>query len=302
MKYISGFSILCATAIIAVGCATPTSQELKQAESSYSQVQNSPKVTQNAPVALHEAKQNLDKAKQADNIDMQKHYAYLAQKQIELAQTEATHETIREQAAQLKQEQENFLLAVRQREAQQAKQQARSAQEQLRSYRTQQQQQELSQAQQQAQQSRQELEQLRQQLSDMKSKQTQSGVVLTLSDVVFAFNKANLKSGAELSLRRLADFLKQHPDQKILVEGFTDNIGSASYNQQLSQERANAVATALQADGVSASRITTRGLGENYPIAPNDTEAGRQQNRRVEITVLNPGENPGNVSRNTSGT
>lgn len=313
MKFTSTLAIFFAAGLVATGCATPQSQELKQAQQSYSAVQDNPVVNQNASVILYEAKQDLDKAKNAENVATQKHYAYLAEKKIQLAQTQARQAEIRQQAENLQDQQEKFLLALRQQQAEQAKQRAEQAQQKLQAYRSQERQQQLTSAQQKAQQAQQkaqqaqqekqqaqsELQQLRQEMSDMKAKaeQTKQGVVLTLSDVVFAFDKSQLKSGAERSLGRLATFLKNHPDRKVLVEGFTDNIGSNQYNQQLSQQRAQAVTQALKADGISSDRITTRGLGENYPIAPNSTAAGRQQNRRVEITILNPEQQPENAGR-----
>lgn len=297
MKIISTLAIFLAAGIVAVGCATPQSQELKQAQQSYSEAQNSPAIAQNASATLYEAKQDLDKAKKADNIADQKHYAYLAQKKIELAESQASRAQIRDEAQNLQKQQEKFLLALRQRQAEEARKQAEMAQQKLQAYQSQQREQQLTQAQQEKQQAQSELQQLRNQIADMKAKQTKTGMVLTMSDVVFGFDKAQLKSGAERSLGRLADFLKNHPNHKVLVEGFTDDRGSNQYNRKLSQERAQAVAQALESDGISSDRITTRGLGEDYPIAPNSTAAGRQQNRRVEITILNPGQQPQNAGR-----
>jgi outer membrane protein OmpA-like peptidoglycan-associated protein len=95
--------------------------------------------------------------------------------------------------------------------------------------------------------------------------------------------------GALLTIDKLSDFLEKHPDRNVLIEGHTDNVGKADFNMFLSQRRADAVRTALLERGVSAGRITTKGYGESYPVAGNKTAAGRQQNRRVEIVVLNPG-------------
>jgi OOP family OmpA-OmpF porin len=280
MKIISTLAIFLAAGIVAVGCATPQSQELKQAQQSYSEAQNSPAIAQNASATLYEAKQDLEKAKKADNIADQKHYAYLAQKKIELAESQSSRAQIRDEAQNLQQQQEKFLLALRQRQAEQARKQAEMAQQKLQAY-----------------QSQQKEQQLRKQMYNMKAKQTKTGTVLTMSDMVFGFDKAQLKAGAERSLGRLADFLKNHPNHKVLVEGFTDDRGSNQYNRKLSRERAQAVAQALESDGISSDRITTRGLGEDYPIAPNSTAAGRQQNRRVEITILNPEQPPQNAGR-----
>ena len=112
--------------------------------------------------------------------------------------------------------------------------------------------------------------------------------MLTFSNVLFATDKSDLKPGAELSIDNLADFLKEHPDRQILIEGHTDSRGTAEYNQRLSQQRARAVANALEAQGINPDRITTRGMGQNYPVAPNSTAAGRQQNRRVDVLIKNP--------------
>jgi len=144
---------------------------------------------------------------------------------------------------------------------------------------------ELESARTEAQQAKSELEQLRQEMDDMQSRSTESGVVLTLTDVVCEYDKADLKPGAERGIERLSDFLQQNPERQVLIEGFTDSRGSEQYNQQLSERRAKAAAQALIADGVASDRIATRGHGEKYPIATNDTDAGRQKNRRVEILL-----------------
>jgi outer membrane protein OmpA-like peptidoglycan-associated protein len=122
-------------------------------------------------------------------------------------------------------------------------------------------------------------------LKEMEAKKTDRGMVITLGDVLFDTNQAQLKSGGMRSLQRLADFSKQYPQRRLLIEGFTDSVGSRSRNQDLSDERAQSVRTALLGMGVSTDRITSRGYGESYPAAGNDTPAGRQQNRRVEIIV-----------------
>ena len=123
------------------------------------------------------------------------------------------------------------------------------------------------------------------QLKELNAKKTERGLVITLGDVLFNTNKAQLKSGGIYNVQKLADFLKQYPQHKVLVEGHTDSTGSGSLNQELSDRRANAVRTALIDKGISSDRVTTRGYGEAYPIAGNDTAAGRQLNRRVEIIL-----------------
>jgi len=108
-------------------------------------------------------------------------------------------------------------------------------------------------------------------------------MVMTLSDVLFDTGKATLKPGATRDLDRLATALKDNPSTRVKIEGYTDSVGSDSYNQELSERRARAVADALQSRGVPADRYQIEGLGKEFPVATNDTPAGRQQNRRVEI-------------------
>ncbi|RJQ67297.1 MAG: OmpA family protein [Desulfobacteraceae bacterium] len=307
----SRLAIFFAAGIVAIGCATPQSQELKQAQQSYSLAKDDPSITQNASVTLYEGKQALDRAQRAEEIEEQKHYAYVAQKKIDLARVQADQLQTRQEVEELQEQQESFLLALRRKQAEQARQRAEQAQEELQAYRGRERQQELSRAQeetqsaqqevqraeQEAQQAQAELQQLRQEMSDMDARQTETGMVLTLSDVIFEFDQAQLKTGAERSIGRLSEFLNRHPDRKVLVEGFTDSVGSDQYNRSLSERRAEAVAQALEADGVSPDRISTRGLGEDYPLATNETVAGRQQNRRVEITILNPEQQPEDAGR-----
>ncbi|MDO8464943.1 MAG: OmpA family protein [Gallionella sp.] len=127
------------------------------------------------------------------------------------------------------------------------------------------------------------------QLKELNAKKTERGLVVTLGDVLFNVNKTQLKSSGARKMQTLADFLKQYPQQKVLIEGFTDSTGSESYNQELSDRRANAVRMALIDMGTGSNRITTHGYGEAFPVASNDTAVSRQLNRRVEITFSNDG-------------
>ena len=134
------------------------------------------------------------------------------------------------------------------------------------------------------------LEQLRGLIVEITNiRETQRGLVISLSDILFDVNRATLKAGAEANIRRISAVLEQYPDYRISVEGHTDATGPDAYNQQLSEQRAQAVRTALVAGGVDPSRITAVGYGETQPIASNDDATGRQQNRRVEVVVLGAG-------------
>src|SRR5690606_19985186 len=95
--------------------------------------------------------------------------------------------------------------------------------------------------------------------------------------------------GAAATIDRLARFLEENPDRNIAIEGHTDASGTASYNRELSRQRAEAVRQALVDRGIASSRIEIRALGEEFPVATNDTDAGRQLNCRVEIVLSDPG-------------
>ena len=129
-------------------------------------------------------------------------------------------------------------------------------------------------------------ERLRQQLNVvLETRETARGLIVNLSDVLFDFNKYTLKPGAREKMAKVSGILLAYPGLQIQVEGHTDSVGSDEYNLTLSQERADAVRGYLVAQGVPASGVTAVGLGKADPVASNDTAAGRQQNRRVELIV-----------------
>lgn len=109
--------------------------------------------------------------------------------------------------------------------------------------------------------------------------------VILPEGVTFSTGSATVASSFRPALREVARSLNTHPNSTVRVVGHTDNVGSAAYNQQLSKDRALAVARILIKDGVSSSRITYSGRGYNEPITTNATAAGRAQNRRVEIVI-----------------
>jgi len=127
--------------------------------------------------------------------------------------------------------------------------------------------------------------QLQQLLTDLQAQQTERGMLVTLGDVLFEFNRAEVKPGAQVSLRKLADFLAQNPSRLILIEGHTDSVGTAAANTALSRRRADAVDAALEGMGLAGRRVTTVGYGEDYPVADNTTETNRALNRRVEVYI-----------------
>jgi outer membrane protein OmpA-like peptidoglycan-associated protein len=255
-------------------------------------MQGDPQVSAQAPVASYEASQSLQRAEQAwkESGDEKEvtHLAYLTNKRIEIARETARQKTAEAEAQELKQEREKFLLESRTREAERAKQLAESrAREVEQAQReTEAQAREARDAQRRAQAATDRAEDLEKRFAEFKAKQTERGFELTLSDVLFEFDKANLKPGSARSLSKVAEFLRENPQRKVTIEGYTDNIGSDAYNIELSQRRADSVRDFLVQNGISADRITARGLGEEYPVASNATEVGRQENRRVQIIIV----------------
>ncbi len=113
------------------------------------------------------------------------------------------------------------------------------------------------------------------------------GIKITFdSGLLFAIDSDDLSSASQTNIANLANTLKKYEDTDILVYGHTDASGSDDYNQALSERRAESVENYLEAKGVSGGRITAKGFGESEPVASNDTAAGRQQNRRVEVAIM----------------
>jgi outer membrane protein OmpA-like peptidoglycan-associated protein len=129
---------------------------------------------------------------------------------------------------------------------------------------------------------------LQRQIDVLHAKPTDRGLVLTLGDVLFTSGQADLKPGASSHLEKLVAFLDKYPDRTAAIEGYTDSVGSEEYNQGLSQRRAESVESYLTGQGIDAARLSASGKGESHPVAGNDSAAGRQQNRRVEVIISAP--------------
>jgi outer membrane protein OmpA-like peptidoglycan-associated protein len=211
----------------------------------------------------------------------------LAQQRAAAEQAQATAQTAEAQRAAAEQAQ---------REAQAAAEQAaqdKSAADAARAAALQQQQQaqnEADRARQQASQAEAEKTQLRERLVQqlnavLETRETARGLIVNINDVLFDFNKYTLKPGAREKMAKVSGILLAYPGLKLQLEGYTDSVGSDDYNLKLSQERAEAVRDFLVEQGVQAGNVTSEGMGKADPVASNDTAAGRQQNRRVELVV-----------------
>lgn len=128
------------------------------------------------------------------------------------------------------------------------------------------------------------------------------GIQVTFdSGLLFDFDSDAIRSDAARNLIELAQSLKKYPNSQLLIVGHTDSRGEDAYNQALSQRRANAAAAYLEGQGVARSRVGTSGRGEFEPVASNDTDSGRQSNRRVEVAIYASEEYRNQVRQNTSG-
>jgi outer membrane protein OmpA-like peptidoglycan-associated protein len=121
--------------------------------------------------------------------------------------------------------------------------------------------------------------------SILQTRDSARGLIVSMSDVLFDSGKYTLKSGAREKLAKVAGILLSYPGLNIAVGGYTDNIGGDSMNQTLSENRAESVRDYLVQQGVSTSAVSAKGFGSTLPVVSNDSSAGRQQNRRVELLV-----------------
>lgn len=129
-------------------------------------------------------------------------------------------------------------------------------------------------------------EEIRNKVPDAKVERVGEGIVVTFGEgVLFAKNQSSLNAQSYNTLNKLVTVLNGYSDTNLEIDGHTDNTGAAAYNQTLSEKRAGAVSDYLRAQRISSARIVTRGFGEQYPKADNNTEAGRAENRRVEFQI-----------------
>lgn len=126
---------------------------------------------------------------------------------------------------------------------------------------------------------------MQRQLDELNAKQTERGLVMTLGDVLFATGRSELRAGTANNLGKLAIFLNQNPERRVMIEGHTDNVGSEENNLSLSQRRATSVMSYQTIQGVTPSRLSASGKGESMPVAGNESASGRQMNRRVELII-----------------
>ena len=264
---------------------------LEQARSTVERTTTNPAVGRYAALELREARDALARADQAWSKDHDetetKHLAYLAERRAEIASNAARARELDVQVQSSGSETDRLRLQARTTEAEQATQRAQmeARNAQLAQQQAMNAEQRAKQQQQAAMSAQDRVRALEGELRDLEAQQTERGLLVTLGDVLFAFDKAELSAQAGPRMDKLASFLKQFPDRKVLIEGFTDSVGNDSYNRTLSERRAQAAGDALVQRGVDRARISARGFGKSHPVASNDSAEGRAMNRRVEIVI-----------------
>jgi len=296
-------SLVTLATLAACSLTRPDNSVLEEARGGYAAAQSDPQVVKLAADELNQAGAALKKADDAwnkrEDDALVNQLAYVAKQRVAIAQETARQKAADATAVSVGAERDKIRLDSRTAEADTAQRNAAaallSAEASQRESEASQRQSEASQrqseaSQRQAQDAEARSRQLDAQLKELDAKKTARGLVITLADVLFDTDKAQLRSGDGMrGVQKLADILKQYPQHNVLIEGFTDSTGSNSHNQELSDRRANAVRTALLDTGIGADRIASRGYGPTFPVASNATAAGRQLNRRVEIIVSDEG-------------
>lgn len=252
------------TTLVACGSSPMLSQnpDTTRARAALSALQNDATLANYAAAARSDAEKAVKAAEQPQyDRAVSDHLAYIATNKVKIARALASVQRAEDQLEAVNAERDQILLATRIQEANIATQQASAARERVLA--------------------------LEKELAELQAKKSDRGMVFTLSDVNFDTGKAELRPGTTAQFDRLADVLRKNPEQRIIVEGHTDNVGSDELNMSLSLRRAEAVKSYLINKGVNESMISATGKGKNFPVTSNSTPEGRQKNRRVEVIIEN---------------
>ena len=274
MKLLTGMGL--GLALCACVSTPQPNAALESAHAAVQAAESDPNVGKYAALDLEAARKDLaiaDDAALHHNEPQIAQPAYMAAQNARLAQMHAATKADDARVAAGQAERDQILLATRNREVQNAKLATNEAKMAT------------SEALDQRDQAAQEAARLQAEVDQLKATPTPRGLVLTLGDVLFDTGRSELNPGAGRKLDQLAQFLSEHKERRVQIDGFTDSVGPDAYNEELSQRRADAVKTALISRGVQPSRIGTEGYGKAYPVASNNESGGRQLNRRVEVVI-----------------
>ncbi|MYM37055.1 OmpA family protein [Duganella sp. FT94W] len=288
-KFVLAPAALTISMLFAACSTTPTTtSQLDLARSDFMTAQSNPSVAANAPLEFKAASDALDSANTAaakrESLDDIDKLAYIAKQKIATAQEAAKAKQAENEVASAARQRDEIRLQARTAEANSARVAADRAKAEADAARAQ-----ADAATNSARDEAAKNAALQQQLADLQAKQTERGIVITLSDVLFQVDRAELSAEGLRTAQKVADVLAQEPQAVVQVEGFTDSTGTSSHNLELSQHRAESVRNALIGLGVPSAKIATRGYGEAFPVASNADAGSRQLNRRVEIVLSQNG-------------
>ena len=221
--------------MLIAGCATtpPDNAMINEARASYAKIKNDPDVARSGDSQLRDARDELNRAESlledGEETYRVEHSAYLANRHAQIASEQGERARLEEQVNSAEERRRKLMLNKSSEEATRA---------------------------------RDEAEMLRKRMEELQAERTTVAWYLTLGDVLFDLNKADLKSSGEQTIGRLAQFMREYEDRRVRVEGYTDSTGNDGYNQELSERRAQSVRDALVSQGVERRRVETNGYGE----------------------------------------
>lgn len=277
-RHATALAVAAVLGISLASCATAPARPpgADEVRAKLTRLQSDPELANRAPVALQEAESAVLAAEapvSAADLALGAHRVYVADRKVEIAMAQAATREAEARRMKLGEARERSRLDARTREADAAHAEAAATRVAAAGAATE---------------AARRADDMQRQIAALQAKVTERGIVLTLGDVLFSSGRADLKPGTASNLDRLVAFLNQYPGRKVAIEGHTDDVGSDDSNQGLSQRRAESVKSFLVRQGIDTARITASGKGEHEPVADNQSEVGRQQNRRVEVIIDNP--------------
>lgn len=277
-------TLLAAVTLAACSSVPQSNVQLEQAQRDYRAVRSDPRAQRNAAEDLQRATEAMSRANVAWNDRASEaqvnHLAYLTSQRVAIVratvETRVAQDTVDAAGAQRR----GVQLDARTQEADTARRDTAVAERDAAAARS-----ASTEAQRQTQEALERNRQLEDRLRVLNARPTPRGLVVTLGDVLFDIDRATLRPDGLRLVQQLGAVLNEFPQRNALIEGHTDSTGDDAHNQTLSGQRADAVRSALLQQGIASARISARGYGESTPVGSNETAAGRQMNRRVEIVL-----------------